>query len=196
MINIKELKTNKDNPRLVKNDKFTKLCNSIHDFPKMMELRPIIVDENNIILGGNMRYRALEYLGYSEIPDEWVKRADELSEEEKKEFIIKDNVSIGEWDLDELVKWDTQLLEDWGVDFEIDKDDEEQEISKYNNSNCLYPLIPLYDEKYESYVIICESVTEAIAIQTKFNFPSKAQSYKASFLGKTNVIVAKELLKL
>jgi len=83
----------------------------------MMELRPIVVDENGVVLGGNMRYAALEYLGKTEKPDSWVKRADELTEEQKKEFIIKDNVGFGDWDLDLLEnEWDTDLLADWGLD--------------------------------------------------------------------------------
>lgn len=82
----------------------------------MMELRPIVVDENGIILGGNMRFRALQelYGKTGEIPDTWVKRADELTEDQKKEFIIKDNVSFGDWDFDALKGWD-EPLDDWGL---------------------------------------------------------------------------------
>jgi len=114
---LKDIKKNPDNPRVLKNNKFKKLVKSIEDFPQMMELRPIVVDENGVVLGGNMRYAALEYLGKTEIPDSWVKRADELTEEQKKEFIIKDNVGFGDWDLDLLEnEWDTDLLADWGLD--------------------------------------------------------------------------------
>lgn len=83
----------------------------------MMALRPIIIDNMNMILGGNMRYRALRDLGFKEIPDNWVKRADELTPEEKRRFIVADNVGFGEWDWDELSNnWDVDDLEAWGLD--------------------------------------------------------------------------------
>lgn len=114
---ISSLKINNANPRSIKDSKFKKLCSSIKDFPKMMSLRPIVIDNDGTILGGNMRYRALCELGYKEIPDEWVKRADELTDEEKQRFIIEDNVAFGDWDYDLLANaWDTELLNDWGVD--------------------------------------------------------------------------------
>jgi DNA modification methylase len=114
---LSEIKTNKNNPRLIKDDKFKKLVNSIKNFPKMMDLRPIIVDNDMTILGGNMRYKALKELGYKEIPDNWVKRADELTEEEKHRFIIADNVGFGEWEWEKLAnEWDAVKLQDWGLD--------------------------------------------------------------------------------
>lgn len=123
---ISQLKSNLNNPRLIKDDKFKKLCTSIEQFPKMMELRPIIIDENNVILGGNMRFNALKHLGYKELPAEWVKQASELTEEQKQEFIVKDNVGFGEWDWDILAnEWDTEKLEEWGLDlpgFDLDSD--------------------------------------------------------------------------
>lgn len=117
---ISQLKPNPNNPRLIKDDKFKKLCTSIEQFPKMMELRPIIIDENNIILGGNMRFNALKHLGYKELPAEWVKQASELTEEQKQEFIVKDNVGFGEWDWDILAnEWDTEKLEEWGLELPV-----------------------------------------------------------------------------
>ena len=114
---LSELKPNPENPRIIKDEKFKKLCKSITDFPKMLELRPIIIDEGNIILGGNMRLRALQHLGFKDIPDNWVKKASELTQDEKKQFIIKDNVGFGEWDWDELANtWDADKLDEWGVD--------------------------------------------------------------------------------
>ena len=118
-----QLKSNPNNPRLIKDDKFKKLCTSIEQFPKMMELRPIIIDENNIILGGNMRFNALKHLGYKELPAEWVKQASELTEEQKQEFIVKDNVGFGEWDWDILAnEWDAEKLEEWGLELPISGD--------------------------------------------------------------------------
>lgn len=95
---ISEIKINPNNPRILKDEKFKKLVKFIQEFPKMMKLRPIVIDNNNIVLGGNMRLKALQELKYKEIPDEWVKNADELTEDEKKRFIIADNVGFGERD--------------------------------------------------------------------------------------------------
>ena len=117
MIKISDIKTNPNNPRLIKDEKFAKLVKSINEFPKMMELRPLVVNADNVILGGNMRFKALKELGYTNIPKEWVKRADELTEDETRRFIIADNVGFGEHDWDLLANdWDTQELEDWGLD--------------------------------------------------------------------------------
>lgn len=114
---LSKLKGNPNNPRIIKDDKFKKLVKSISDFPKMLELRPIIVDENFIVQGGNMRLKALQELKYKEIPNEWVKQVSDLTEEQKKEFIIKDNVGFGEWDFDDLANnWDLEKLNEWGLD--------------------------------------------------------------------------------
>jgi len=114
---LNQIKSNPNNPRIIKDEKFKKLCESIKALPKMMELRPIVVDENFIVQGGNMRLKALNELGFKEIPDTWVKQAKDFTEEELKEFIIKDNVGFGEWDWDDLANnWDVEKLEEWGLD--------------------------------------------------------------------------------
>lgn len=114
---LSEIKPNPNNPRVLRDERFAKLKQSIQEFPKMMSLRPMVVDSEGFILGGNMRYRALQDLGFKEIPDEWVKRADELTEEEKQRFIIADNVGFGEWDWDTLGnEWDIDELADWGLE--------------------------------------------------------------------------------
>jgi DNA modification methylase len=113
-MNINEIKPNPNNPRIIKDDKFKKLVKSIQDFPQMLELRPIVIDENNIVLGGNMRLKACIEAGLTDVP---VKQAKDLTEEQKKEFIVKDNVGYGEWDWDDLANnWDEQLLTEWGLD--------------------------------------------------------------------------------
>ena len=136
---LSELKLNERNPRQIKGAAFEKLKKSVKELPKMMRLRPIVIDTDGVILGGNMRYRALCALGYSEIPNEWVKVADDLTEEEKQRFIIEDNVQFGEWDFDMLFnEWDTPSLEDWGVDLPIMKEGgeegekEEKELRPFN----------------------------------------------------------------
>jgi len=111
---IKEIKPNPDNPRVIRDEKFAKLKNSIQEFPEMLKLRPIVVDENDVILGGNMRYRALQELGHKEA---WTIKASELTEAQKREFVIKDNVGFGEWEWETLAnEWDAAELEAWGLD--------------------------------------------------------------------------------
>ena len=117
MIKLSTIKSNPNNPRVIKDHKFEKLKKSIEEFPKMMELRPMVINEDNIVLGGNMRLKALKDLGYKEVPDEWVKSAKDLTEDEQRRFIIADNVGFGEHDWEMLAnEWDTQELEDWGLD--------------------------------------------------------------------------------
>jgi ParB-like chromosome segregation protein Spo0J len=114
---LKEIKPNPNNPRVLRDDKFQKLKQSITEFPKMLSLRPMVIDENNVVLGGNMRLRALQELGFNDIDEAWVKRSSDLTEEEKKRFIIADNVSFGEWDWDTLANdWEVVDLEAWGLD--------------------------------------------------------------------------------
>ena len=116
---LSKLKPNPNNPRVIKDANFQKLCKSIQEFPKMMALRPIVVDADNMVLGGNMRLKALQHLKFKQIPDEWVKNAAGLTEDEQRRFIIADNVSGGEWDVEDLsANWDRQELEDWGLEIE------------------------------------------------------------------------------
>jgi len=111
---ISKLVANDDNPRAIKDSKFKKLVKSIQDFPEMLDLRPIVVNEKMVILGGNMRYRACIEAGLKEIP---VTIAKGLTPEQEKEFIIKDNVGFGEWDWSDLAnKWDNVTLGEWGMD--------------------------------------------------------------------------------
>ena len=114
---VSKLKLNPDNPRVIKDDKFTKLCQSITEFPKMMEIRPMVVDSEYMVLGGNQRLKAIKELGMKDVPDTWVKQFKDLTEEEKKEFIIKDNIGYGSWEYNDLSEnWDQTDLEHWGVD--------------------------------------------------------------------------------
>ena len=114
---LKDIKPNPHNPRVLRDDKFQKLKQSIQEFPKMLSLRPIVIDENNVVLGGNMRLRALQDLGFTDIDDSCVKYAKDLTEEEKKRFIIADNVAFGEWDWDTLANdWEVVDLEAWGME--------------------------------------------------------------------------------
>jgi len=116
-ISISKVKVNPNNPRLIKDDKFAKLVKSIQEFPKMLELRPIVVNDDMIVLGGNMRLKACKEAGLKEVP---VIKASELTEEQQREFIIKDNVGFGEWDWDSLANnWDNELLNEWGLNVPV-----------------------------------------------------------------------------
>jgi ParB-like chromosome segregation protein Spo0J len=117
LVPINSIKSNADNPRIIKDEKFNSLVKSIAEFPKMLELRPIVVDSNNIVLGGNMRLKACKEAGLKEV---YIVEANNLTEAEKKQFIIKDNVGFGEWDWDVLAnEWDIDDLTDWGLDLPI-----------------------------------------------------------------------------
>ena len=117
-VKIGKIKNNPNNPRLIKDDKFKKLVKSIKEFPEMLEIRPIVVDKDNIVLGGNMRLRACQEAGLKEV---YILQADKLTEKQQREFIIKDNVGFGEWDWDDLAnEWNTEELEDWGLDLPLD----------------------------------------------------------------------------
>ena len=122
LVKISEVKPNPKNPRLIKDDKFKKLVKSIQEFPDMLNKRPLIVftdtDGKYVVLGGNMRLKACKEIGLKEIP---IILADEWTEEQKAEFLIKDNVGFGEWDWDNLAnEWDTEKLDEWGLDLPVD----------------------------------------------------------------------------
>ena len=128
-VSISQVKTNPNNPRLIKDDKFKKLVSSIKEFPEMLQIRPIVVDNDNIVLGGNMRLRACKEAGLKEVH---IIKADQLTEKQQREFIIKDNVGFGEWDWDDLVnEWDVDELENWGLDLPVllNEDPEIKDIS-------------------------------------------------------------------
>lgn len=130
-LSIDQIKENPDNPRYIRDERFKKLVKSIQDFPQMLDKRPLVLDENMVVLGGNMRLRACREAGLKEVP---VLIADDWTEAQKKEFIIKDNIGYGEWDYEVLAnEWDTELLSDWGLEVPDvgvsldDQDDEEPE---------------------------------------------------------------------
>jgi len=117
-IKVSEIRPNPNNPRVIKDDKFKKLLKSITDFPQMLELRPIVVNDDMIVLGGNMRLKALEHLG---IEETYIIKAKDLTDKQEQEFIIKDNVGYGEWDWDQLAnEWDVEDLDEWGLDLPLD----------------------------------------------------------------------------
>ena len=111
---IRTIKSNPENPRVIKDEKFAKLVKSIKEFPQMLEIRPIVVNDEMVVLGGNMRLKACIEAGLTEVP---IIKASSLTPEQQKEFIIKDNVGFGEWDWDVLANdWDAEKLIDWGLE--------------------------------------------------------------------------------
>ncbi|MHA1395786.1 MAG: hypothetical protein ACTSRZ_19975 [Promethearchaeota archaeon] len=139
-MNIKDIYVNPNNPRYIKDERYQKLKKSIKEFPKMMKLRPIIVDDKGMILGGNMRYLAMVDLGYKEIPEGWVVKASELTKEEKKRFIIADNLPFGDFDYDKLAnEWDLEELQDWGMELpEFPEIIENENYELSQNPNDIY----------------------------------------------------------
>jgi len=123
VVKITEIKPNPSNPRIIKDDKFKKLVTSIEKFPEMADVRPIVVNMDMVVIGGNMRLRAMKESGWKEAPVQMV----DWTEEQQKEFIIKDNLGYGEWDWDDLANnWDEQELTDWGLDIPNFIDEQEQ----------------------------------------------------------------------
>jgi hypothetical protein len=121
-VKISSIKLNDKNPRLIKDDKFKKLVKSIQDFPEMLKIRPIVVNNDMVVLGGNMRLRACKEAGLKIVP---IIKADDLTPEQQNEFVIKDNVGFGEWDWDILAnEWDSELLGEWGLDVPVFESDE------------------------------------------------------------------------
>ena len=152
-VKISEVKMNPNNPRVIKDEKFNKLVRSIKEFPKMLEIRPIVVNQDMIVLGGNMRLKACKEAGLKEVP---VILADTLTEDEQKQFIIKDNVGFGEWDWDMLAnEWESDLLEEWGLsvpviydgkDINLDDFFEEDNSQKEQKNKII---LEYTDEEYE-----------------------------------------------
>ena len=168
-VHISKIQENKKNPRVIKGYKFEKLVKSIKDFPKMMELRPIIVNEQNIILGGNMRYKAAVEAGLKEV---FIVQAKDLTEKQQEEFIIKDNSSFGEWDWDLLAnEWEVKELSDWGLDLpkiyfdedkepDIDKDIFSDQLDTYINAKIKQITLYFDSEDYEKAINDLQTIRE------------------------------------
>ena len=148
---VKDIKLNPSNPRTIQKDKFNRLVESIRSFPKMLEIRPIVLNSDDIVLGGNMRLQACIEAGLSEVP---VIKADDLSPEGQREFIIKDNVGFGQWDWDALAnEWDGVDLENWGLDLwkseDIDLDDFFEDAPEDQEENLNKLILEYTEEDYQ-----------------------------------------------
>ena len=196
---LSKLKINPSNPQTF-ND-LSKLENSIKEFPKMMNLRPLVYDPKNMqVLGGNKRLICLQNLGFKEIPDNWTQSADELTPEEKKRFIIADNVGFGEWDWDVLEsEFSGYNLDEWNLNVPIrieninkkDFTDSEfiEEFEKIDNTNCELAIVPDFFEDHQCFIIPCHNDIDIKFIRDMFglneNTIAKSGDKK---IRKTNVI--------
>ena len=164
MIDLSTIKPNKENPREIDEEKFTKLCESIKRDSKFMNIRPIVVDKDNIIIAGNMRFRALRALEYKSVPIDWVLYAKDLTEEERRRFIVIDNIGFGyfEWDILTSYYSNEELIE-WGLDLPVDPIPEAEEVPPVSHG----------------FKIQCEDLDELIELRELLNaeVESKSMSY-------------------
>ena len=156
---INTVKANPNNPRIIKDDKFAKLVKSINEFPQMLNLRPIVVNDDMVVLGGNMRLKACKEAGLKEIP---IIKASELTEQQQKEFIVKDNVGYGEWDWNDLANnWDAEQLQDWGLDIpgfdNVSYEDKNKELTLDDISDSMTINLKYTEEEY---YIVKESLSK------------------------------------
>ena len=162
-VKINEIFSNPVNPRTIEKNKFKKLCNSIKEFPEMLKLRPIVVNSDMSILGGNMRYKACQEIGLKEV---YIIKAENFTDDQIQQFIIKDNVGFGEWDWDVLANtWDVEKLNDWGLEVpSIEEftgvEEQEIEFSEY------------LDEAHNYVVLLFDSEVDWLSAQTHFNIKS------------------------
>lgn len=190
-VKIHEVRENSHNPRVLKDNNFKKLVKSIKELPKMLELRPIVVDEDMVVLGGNMRLKACIEAKMTEIP---VIRANELTKEEQKQFIVKDNAHFGEWDFDMLAnEFDYDFLIENNIDVPKVFDALEEELEEINQS---FDLNPEEEEKeqFSSFVIVCNSEKQDDAIRDFFNLGVKTQSKRGKY--ESNIIDAEKIVSL
>ena len=202
LVKINEVKPNPKNPRIIKDGKFQKLVKSIQEFPDMLNKRPLVVftdvDNKYVVLGGNMRLKACKEIGLKEIP---IIVADEWTEEQKNEFLIKDNVGFGEWDWDSLAnEWDIEKLDDWGLDLPVDlsvQEELEAEEDNYEIPNEINTDIVLGDLfEIGEHRLLCGDSTDSDAVAKLMN-GEKADMvftdppYNVDYEGKT-----KEKLKI
>jgi hypothetical protein len=154
LINIQEVRPNENNPRFIKDYKFKKLVKSIKEFPQMLKLRPIVVNSDMVVLGGNMRLKACKEAGLKEV---WVLKADDLTEQQQREFIVKDNVGFGEWDWDILANtFDNVELKEWGLDV-WQPEEEVSNNTDYTNNSLDEKLNRFLDAKIKNITIPFEN---------------------------------------
>lgn len=199
-VNIEEVTLNPNNPRIIKDNKFKKLIKSIKEFPQMLEVRPIVVDDDMVILGGNMRLKACIEAGLEEI---FIIRFEDLTDEQKEEFIVKDNVGFGEWDFDILKnEWDKDKLLEWGMD--LPKESKLEDDIKADEVNSIYVETSNKDKQKDIYEKLIEfgiggndiklmnfdvklNKPKEVNNDTKFNFKGNKLEFKIDRINECNM---------
>ena len=204
---LNDLKFNDANPRYITESGFNKLVASIKEFPKMMAIDKIKVDENNIILAGNQRARALKELGYEDLPPEWVEVITGLTEDEKRQFIIKDNTHFGAWDFDLLANtFEPVDLEAWGVKVQLTPEDLEKkalddeefmaEFEKIKNEDVPSPIVPDFMEDYNAFIIITKNEIDENFIRETFDLNKSIGNNNGVKNRKANVLTVEQVRKI
>lgn len=168
-LNINEIKPNSDNPRVITSVQLNKLKKSLTDFPEMISIRPLVINQDNVVLGGNMRLKALSELGYSNIP---VLKVYGLTPEQEKEFVIKNNLSYGEWNWETIpAQYDLDLVNDWGLDLPstlFDDDEEPQDIILVDMGGLVKQITFNYDQ--QQYKIVLDKLMAVQRREDLLNF--------------------------
>lgn len=195
-VDIKKIHANAENPRSIKSHKFSRLVKSIKDFPEMLKVRPIVVNDDNVILGGNMRYRACREAG---LEDVYIIKASELTPEQQNQFIIKDNVEFGEWDIDMLAnQYEKDFLVRMGLEEKqlgFFQDDFEKEFNTIDTQSVDMPINPKFSEKYTSVMIFCDNELDETWLRNVLKL-KKAKSYKTERIKETSVISVQDFQEL
>ena len=197
---LSELKPHPKNPRTDTKESIEKLAESIKDNPEFFEARPILLSDRTgqlVIIGGERRSKAAALLKMETVPTILMSG---LTEAKEEEILIRDNTHSGEWDRAKLDQWQRHVLKEWGVkieDFKVSKkavDDFRAGFNKYDNKNCEYPIVPMYDEDAEVFIILSRSEIDSNWFREKFNM-NKMKSYKSDEVFKVNVISMEDLKK-
>lgn len=185
------------NPRFFRNKRYEAMKKSISDSPEMLELRELIVypynDGRYVVVCGNLRLRACKELGYKELPCK-VLNAD-TPVKKLREYATKDNVNFGENDMDIMQnEWDKSELQDWGIEFEPDKKNDEfkERFDSITDDTAVYPLIPKYDEKHELFIIASSNEVDSNWLRERLNM-QHMKSYKTGKISKSNVVDIKDV---
>ncbi|MEI7631989.1 MAG: ParB N-terminal domain-containing protein [bacterium] len=159
-LKISEIKSNPDNPRIIKSDDFRRLVKSITDFPEMSDIRPIVINKEHVILGGNMRFKAMKEAGWKEVPVIIV----DWTDEKQREFIIKDNISGGLWDWDLLAnEWNTDQLIEWGIELPVTNfDDDDENFDETNETSKNEVIIKINKDDYENIKLELSDILQTV----------------------------------
>lgn len=196
---LKDLKPNPKNPRLATPEEIKLLAESIQGNPKFFEARPILLSDRTgelVIIAGERRSEAAKLLGLEKVPTILISG---LTEQEEDEILIKDNTHAGVWDRKKMDVWSRHQLKQWGVKIEDykdsrNKDEFKKEFEKIDNNNCEYPIVPMYDEDAEVFIILSRSEIDSNWLREKFNM-NKMRSYKENKEFKVNVCSVEDLRK-